>query len=630
MRFVNNPGFFEVYFSKNPDFWRSGSPPTTRFVFCFLVRRSLPQDGRETEKQNPLLFFLVHFSQTMDASDLDMETDHEEGLYLLDDMDEEDRKEISQDESWSVIRSYFKEKGLVRQQLNSFDEFIEKTIQGLIDKRQNIILTPETYEDELNAKKFEIAFHQAFLAKARWVEQNQQNTPIHPHQARLRGLTYAAPVFVDIETNEHQYDVMEDAWIQVHASHPEGYAKLPLNHQHRPQPKKIGKIPVMLQSKTCYLSEKSGHQLTELGECPYDEGGYFILNGGERVLVAQEKMSLNQVFVFKKYPPTKYSYVSEIRSVNQSGQSTSTFFVKKTARSSSTIEVVVPMVRKEIPVIILFRALGFESDKQILSHICYDFEDDQMMQLLRPSLMEAISYNTKELALDFIGKRATNPGTTRKGRIDYARDILQKNLLPHVSVEEGCEIRKAFFVGYMVHRLLSCFLGRRQTDDRDHYGNKRLDLAGPLLSSLFRRLFGILHDDIRKRLQKNMDKGNAQTPNVKEAVREKTITDGLQYSLATGNWDTRRGQAAKTGVSQVLSRLTFTATLSHLRRLNTPIDRTTKQAKPRQLHNTHWGMILLFSFSFFFSFSFSFSFSLFLVFSFFSFLFILSYHLIKV
>lgn len=241
--------------------------------------------------------------------------------------------------------------------------------------------------------------------------------------------------------------------------------------------------------------------------------------------------------------------------------------------------------------VVLFRALGFEDDRAVLEHIIYDFEDMEMMELLKPSLDEAFVIQDRNTALDFIGKRAViRPGVRRDQRIQHAKDLLQKELLPHVGISPACETKKAFFLGYVVHRVLQAALRRRELDDRDHYGNKRLDLAGPLMAYLFKDLFRKLVKDIKRHLQRSIAKG--QEFNLQGVVNQDLITRGLRYSLATGNWgDQKKAHEARAGVSQVLNRLTFASTLSHLRRLNSPIERSGKIAKPRQLHNTHWGYI---------------------------------------
>ncbi|KAJ2819584.1 DNA-dependent RNA polymerase II, partial [Coemansia erecta] len=228
--------------------------------------------------------------------------------------------------------------------------------------------------------------------------------------------------------------------------------------------------------------------------------------------------------------------------------------------------------------------------KDILEHIVYDPNDVQMMEMLKPSIEDAFVIQDRDVALDFIGKRGTTVGITREKRIRYAKDILQKEFLPHISTQSHNETVKAYFFGYMIHRLLLCALERREVDDRDHYGKKRMDLGGPLLAMLFRTLFRKLTKEAGMHLQKCIESGREF--NTKIAIRSDTIKSGLKYALATGNWgEQKKAAQARAGVSQVLNRYTFASTLSHLRRCNTPIGRDGKIAKPRQLHNTHWGLV---------------------------------------
>ena len=214
-----------------------------------------------------------------------------------------------------------------------------------------------------------------------------------------------------------------------------------------------------------------------------------------------------------------------------------------------------------------------------------------MLEMLKPCIEESFVIQQKEVALDFIGKRGNlSVGLPRDKRIKFAADILQKEMLPHVGTSAHIETRKAYFFGYMIHRLLLAALERRELDDRDHFGKKRLDLGGPLLSGLFRLLFRKLTKDVDKYLRKTMETG--QEFNLNVGVKSSIITNGLRYSLATGNWgEQKKASQSRAGVSQVLNRYTYASTLSHLRRLNTPIGRDGKLAKPRQLHNTHWGMV---------------------------------------
>jgi DNA-directed RNA polymerase II subunit RPB2 len=296
---------------------------------------------------------------------------------------------------------------------------------------------------------------------------------------------------------------------------------------------------------------------------------------------------------------SKYAYKCEVRSVSEnSSRPTSTLWVNLMAKGAQggkksaigqPIIGILPYIKREIPIMIVFRALGHVSDRDVLEHIIYDFDDMEMMEKVKPSLDEAFVIQDDKLALDFIGARGSNAGVPREKRIRYAKDILQKEMLPHIGVTQHCETKKVYFLGYMVNRLLSAALGRRELDDRDHLGNKRLDLAGPLLSFLFRGLFKRLIKYITAAGQKAINRNRDVSQWV---VRHDIITQGLKYSLATGNWgDQKKAHQARAGVSQVLNRLTYASTLSHLRRVNSPIGRDGKLAKPRQLHNTLWGMI---------------------------------------
>lgn len=335
------------------------------------------------------------------------------------------------------------------------------------------------------------------------------------------------------------------------------------------------------------------------------QGGYFVINGSEKVLIAQERQAYNRVYCFNKRAPSKLSWVAEIRSQigndNKPRSAMSAVMYRRGdehtvasgAHGGGQIRTIIPYILQDVPAVITFRALGFQNDRQVLSHVVYDFKDNEMVEAFRPSLEEARAVTTTEGARNFIGKRAQSmQEVAREGRVQYTTELLQKDFLPHVGTDAAAatRTRKCFFLGYVLHRLLLCAVGRAEEDDRDHFANKRLDLAGPLIGSLFRLLFYKLTKEMRGTLQKQMDKG--KDPNIALSIKHQTITKGLRYALATGNWGVQGSAAApKTGVSQVLNRLTYASSLSHLRRANTPLGKEGKQAKPRQLHNTQWGMI---------------------------------------
>ncbi|KAI9840569.1 MAG: DNA-dependent RNA polymerase II [Thelocarpon superellum] len=524
--------------------------------------------------------------------------------------DGEDSTVITAEDCWSVISAFFDSKGLVSQQLDSFDEFVSNTMQDLVGEHSQLVLDqhapPSDDGDPLARRRYEIKFGTMFLSRPAMTEGDGSTSIMLPQVARLRNLTYSCPLYLEMTKNvilarEKPVEASDDG-LGGDAEQTERGTFLDWEYETKEdqEPTKVfvGKLPVMLKSKYCVLKDLNEQELYAWDECPYDQGGYFIINGSEKVLIAQERSAANIVQIFKKAPPSPTPFVAEIRSAVMKGSRLiSSMQIKLFAKGEGskggfgqTIKSTLPYVKSEIPIVIVFRALGVVSDEDILGQICYDRNDTPMLEMLKPCIEEAFVIQDREVALDFIGKRGNSHGVTRDGRIKFARDVMQKELLPHISQVEGSETRKAFFLGYMIHRMLQCALGRREVDDRDHFGKKRLDLAGPLLANLFRMLFNKLTKDIYKYLQRCVE-GNREF-NLTLGVKASTITNGLKYSLATGNWgDQKKAASSKAGVSQVLNRYTFASTLSHLRRTNTPIGRDGKIAKPRQLHNTHWGLV---------------------------------------
>lgn len=540
---------------------------------------------------------------------------------FLDAEEEEEDVDIAPEDCWRVITAFFENKGLVSQQIDSFNDFMMHTMQEIVDANSTVTVDhkspPGDDDDPIVVRRYELKFTRLILAKPAMTEGDGGTAYLLPQEARLRNLTYSAPMYIDMVKKvsvarerpmselQDEYTGEENAETGVEKQKDGTYLKWEVEDD--PGKDKdgnensvrvfIGKLPMMLKAKYCHLYNLNEDDLHAFSECPYDQGGYFIINGSEKVLIAQERSAANIVQVFKKAQPTPTPYVAEIRSALEKGSRLiSSLQVKLFSRSENkncagpTIKCTLPYIKSEIPVAIVFRALGVVSDEDILNHICFDRNDTQMMELLKPCLEEAFVIQDQEVALDFIGKRGNGKFMTYDKRVKFARDVMTKELLPHVSQSPGNETKKAFFIGYMIHKMLQCALGRREVDDRDHFGKKRLDLAGPLLAGLFRTLFNKLTKDLEKYLKVCIENSKEFILNL--GVKSSTLTNGLKYSLATGNWgEQKKAASSKAGVSQVLNRFTFASTLSHLRRTNTPIGRDGKIAKPRQLHNTHWGLV---------------------------------------
>jgi DNA-directed RNA polymerase II subunit RPB2 len=440
---------------------------------------------------------------------------------------------------------------------------------------------------------WEVKFGQVSVSEhPRMLELDNRYFPMFPHESRIRNLTYSTELYADITFSQKEMDdyYEENPQTQVREKKVKSVLK-----EYKKEKVFIGKVPVMLRSKFCQLKKFNEMQRVKNGkDCSFDQGGYFIINGSEKVIVAQERMGNNQVNVFAKKPPSKYSWVAEIRSQAETSNRPPQLFTMQMKssqrgkaaapgpRENSSIYCTIPLIRESIPLVILFRALNCTSDKQILTRICFDCPNDSdMREALRASLEEAKIIQSQEDALDYIAKRGIAQTYVKEKRIVYAKLLLETEFLPHVSTKSNGALQKSFFLGYMANKLIKASIGVITEDDRDYYGKKRLDMAGSLLSTHFRQLFKQYTEVMQKILKKDIDSGVSDI-DIKKAMKHEIITRGLKTALATGNWGKdKNGETLKTGVAQVLNRLTFMSSISHLRRLNTPIAKTGKLAKPR-------------------------------------------------
>ncbi len=508
--------------------------------------------------------------------------------------------EINIQDCWTILDNYFYNKGLVKHQIDSYDEFLCDNINKIIESSPPIIIettkqvniNQETKRDGLKKKntnepqvqtiKHVVKLTHSYVGNPCTIESSGELTKVTPNMCRLRNLTYDIGIYFSL--THQQYEIK-----QV------GSDKQNILISSRVENSKLCNVPLMLKSKHCVLYGKNERDLTLLGECDNDQGGYFIVNGSEKVLIAQEKMATNQVYIFLN---KLNNYVAEIRS-NQEGELKSASQVvikhlpppkKNTILTDKILRVSIPYIKKDIPIVILFKALGILDDKKIIDIICNG--DKQIENILQPSFDESFVISTQEHAIEYIGKRSIINCDTKEKRLQNVRKILCKDMLSHVSVTDNnigempYEIEKAFFLAYMTKKLICTILGRRDLDDRDSFGNKRLDLASNLLGSLFRNAFNRVFKEFAEIAERHIKNGKNIV--LKNDFKGKDIGTDLKYAMSTGNWGATKQNITKTGVSQVLNRLSYASTLSHLRRIAPPTAKDSKTAKPRQLHNTHF------------------------------------------
>jgi len=459
--------------------------------------------------------------------------------------------ETSQDDLLLLQKSFFKEKGLVRQHLDSYNKFIDHGIQEVVDETGEINIEVPEMPYSIKLGQLWIIDPQSKISGTYITEVDGTKHEIFPMEARFRNLTYAAPLALEM-------------------------TPIVDGREQEPELVLIGNLPVMLKSKLCILSQLTPEELIEHGEDPNDSGGYFIVNGSERVVVAMEDLAANRILVDIDTRGAKPVYQAKIFSTTVGFRAR----IQLRMKSDRALYVSIPGVPTEIPFMILMRALGLESDKEIAETVS---PEKLVQNELEASFEKATGFDTVKDAITYIGNRVAH-GQVEEYRIQKAENIIDRNFLPHIGRTIEKRVEKALFLGEMACRVIEMKLGRRKPDDKDHFKNKRLKLAGPLLADLFRIAFRNLCRDIKYQLERMGVK--RQMIAVSAAVRPGIISDRLKHALATGNWG--RGRV---GITQLLDRTNTVSTLSHLRRLQSPLSRSQPNFEARDLHPTHWGRL---------------------------------------
>lgn len=439
----------------------------------------------------------------------------------------------------------------------------------------------------------QIEFLNPQLRKPTIFENNGAVLPMLPNDARLRNLTYASPLTVDIKVTTTRTDNQDGRKATHQRIFPNAH---------------LGKIPVMVGSRLCLLKDQKHINPLDLGECPEDVGGYFIVGGGERAIISQERMSENRPVVFRNNRnPTKEWEVIEVKSIgpmNEQVPKSNSVRIQYHPKNQQImyLRATIPRMKTEIPLFILFRALGVLQDEVIVRMILGDDQDQIFESVMIESIMEAASVLTQEDALLWM-KKHLNVWTGKPTRTVTVEDLLRDELYPHIGgIDDAYE--KACFLAHMTRRLLWVAYKRINNDDRDSYPNKRVDSPGFLLGNLFRTFFQVkMLKDMKASIAKEIHSGTWRATgsfqeilnmsNLYKVIKSTIIEVGLKSALSTGNFGSAKvGGPPKIGVSQVLGRLNYVSSLSHLRRISTPIEKTAgKLIAPRKLHNTQWGFI---------------------------------------
>jgi DNA-directed RNA polymerase subunit B len=465
---------------------------------------------------------------------------------------------------------FYKERSIVNHQIASYDDFLNQRLQKIID---NTVIGQEDEGMEKGyiypeIEGYKIKFGKIIVDYPEVKEADGTERRLTPMEARLRDLTYEANV-------ELEYIPVKD------------------EIEYEPEIVRIGELPIMVKSSKCNISKKVMEEelernltdeeykekLQEKQEDPLDPGGYFISNGTERVLITVEDLAPNRVLVEKA---SRYGTDVEVAKVfsQREGYRALTVVEKK---KDGMLMVSLPTTYGQIPLIILLRALGMENDEEIVDVICVD---PKMKPYILANIEEcALEYGitTKEEAIAFLGKKFAG-GQAKEYRIKRVETIMDRHLLAHLGNSPNDRLTKAIFMARMGMAVLELALGKREPDDKDHYANKRLKLAGDLMEDLFRVAFTALCKDLKYQIERVHAKG--KEIKIGSSLRSDVLSQRIHHALATGNW-----VGGRAGISQLLDRTSNLAVLSHLRRVTSPLTRSQPHFEARDLHSTQWGRL---------------------------------------
>lgn len=496
-----------------------------------------------------------------------------------------------------LVHAFFRERSIVNHHIASFNDFLasednlNSRMQGIVDslramvddERRGII---KLDEDRTDGRKVEIHFGRRTDDNGRIPldakptihvklpevkEANGASHPLTPMEARLRNLTYQAPLYLD-------FTVVEDGI------------------EREPARVFIGNLPVMVKTKKCrlyrenledgydLLDEEYHRKLIDLREDPHDPGGYFIIGGTERVLISLEDLAPNRVLVEFSMRYGRRMEVAKVFSQRE-GYRALTLVEKK---KDSMLMVTVPTASGQIALVILLKALGMDKDEDIFNAIV---ATPQMGNIVFANLEEVQNKKlypptgifSQEDALLYLEKKFAT-GQAREYRIRKVDSILDRSLLPHLGDTKEDRFKKSLFLGRIARTILELSLDLRREDDKDHYANKRLKLAGDLMEDLFRVAFANLIKDLKYQLERGYARGKGLK--ISAAIRPDLLSQRLLHALSTGNW-----VGGRAGVSQLLDRTSHMSAMSHLRRVTSPLTRSQPHFEARDLHPTQWGRL---------------------------------------
>jgi DNA-directed RNA polymerase II subunit RPB2 len=489
--------------------------------------------------------------------------------------------EIDYEDVYKLLDIYFDQKYIqFSHQHDSFNEFIEKIIPDILTSGEN-----RFYEKLSDTKLIIYRLQFKNIAIKSPVMDNSDDF-MYPVDARRTDSTYASKIFATVGQYQDVVDVVTG----------EKTSRL-IGKEEDNIP--IAKIPIMVKSKYCNLVARPNSSVVE---CRYDPGGYFIIGGSEKVVMSVEKMVYRKPMVTIKKEQNNYVYQVQVDSKNYNTFVGNNQLFTMKIKKDTNIVLDIPQF-KEISIYSVLKALGIETDEDITNIIVDDKNDIQMINLINRSINaqpQNIRFLNKKEATEYLMKNLkvtksysdTTPEIRELQVEKHLKKILSIDMLPHATTGTGLPDldmkHKAYYIGYMIKKLFSCYLGRTEQDDRDSFINKRIELPGPLLGQLFQQFFKKMLNECGKFFKRRNSDDSNPINIISSQIKPTIIEQGIKTSLSTGAWG---GSKSRKGFAQVLQRLTYMQTITYLRRVITPgVDASTnKMTSPRHLHNTQYG-----------------------------------------
>ncbi|KAL8555575.1 hypothetical protein ACS0TY_003395 [Phlomoides rotata] len=455
---------------------------------------------------------------------------------------------------FQLVPEFLKVRGLVKQHLESFNYFVKTQIKKIVQANDLITssIDPSIY---LRYKDVNIGSPSFVI--------DGVNEKLTPQNCRLSDMTYAAPIYVNIEyvTNS--------------------------NGSKQTQMKKgvlIGRMPIMLKSCRCILHGKDDGELARYGECPLDPGGYFVIKGTEKVLLIQEQLSKNRIIIdIDKKGCVQASVASSTESIKS----------KTVVRmEKEKIYLYLNQFTSKVPIMVVLKAMGMESDQEVVQMIG---RDPRYSELLLPSIEDCVKdgVHTRHQALEFLEQKVKKfPYSNTSQKEGRALSILRDIFIANVHVHENDFRPKCIYAAVMLRRMMDAIINKDTLDDKDYVGNKRLELSGQLISLLFEDLFKTMNDETRKAMDMNITKSNRTSKtDFYKYIKTDRITMGLERTLSTGNFDVKRFRMHRKGMTQAVIRLSYIASLGHMTKISPQFEKSRKVSGPRALQPSQWGML---------------------------------------